>query len=66
MGTTGRSASRWQLPVAVAALLTCTEQELPVEPPRLGGALHESRSLLWAMGLGQLHGSSKGRALNMS
>jgi hypothetical protein len=26
---------------------------------------HESRSLLWAMGLRQLHGSSKGRALNM-
>jgi hypothetical protein len=26
---------------------------------------HESRSLLWAMGLRHLHGSSKGRALNM-
>jgi len=26
---------------------------------------HESRSLLWAMGLRQLHGSTKGRALNM-
>jgi hypothetical protein len=26
---------------------------------------HESRSLLWTTGLGQLHGSSKGRTLNM-
>ena len=29
------------------------------------GPFHESRSLLWTTGLGQLHGSSKGRALNM-
>src|SRR6266571_9338779 len=31
----------------------------------LGGPIHEGRSLLWATGLGRLHGSSKGRALNM-
>ncbi len=31
----------------------------------LGCPFHESRSLLWTTGLGRLHGSSKGRALNM-
>jgi len=31
----------------------------------LGSPFHESRSLLWATGLGRLHGNSKGRALNM-
>jgi hypothetical protein len=31
----------------------------------LGGPFHESRSLLWATGLGRRHGNSKGRALNM-
>jgi len=37
-----------------------------VERDILGGPCHESRSLLLgSMGLGRLHGSSKGRALNM-
>jgi len=31
----------------------------------LGGPFRESRSLLWSTGLGRLHDSSKGRALNM-
>jgi hypothetical protein len=36
-----------------------------IERDILGGAFHESRSLLWSTDLRQLHGSSKGRALNM-
>ncbi len=32
---------------------------------RLRRSLHESRSLVGSLGLGRLHGSSKGRAFNM-
>jgi hypothetical protein len=36
-----------------------------VESDILGRPLHEGRSLVWSMGLPQIHGSTKGRALNM-
>ena len=36
-----------------------------VQRHMFGAAFHESRSLLGSMGLGRLHGSNKGRALNM-
>jgi hypothetical protein len=36
-----------------------------IERDILGGPFHESRSLLWSTGPRRLHGSSKGRALNM-
>jgi hypothetical protein len=38
---------------------------MDIQPHILCCAFHESRSLLWSTGLGRLHGSSKGRALNM-
>jgi hypothetical protein len=36
-----------------------------VESDILGRPLHEGRSLVWSTVLSQLHGSTKGRALNM-
>jgi len=37
---------------------------MDIEPDILRVPFHECRSLLWSMGLRQLHGCSKGRALN--
>jgi hypothetical protein len=36
-----------------------------IESHVLGSPLHESRSLVWVMVVWQLHGNTKGRALNM-
>ena len=38
---------------------------MDVERHILRRSLQESHSLLWSLGLGRLHGSSKGRAFNM-